>query len=427
MSKRNKNREQEELKQEQARIKSIKHKLLDSYIGEEDVEALNLFEHNGSEFYRDCEEIGKGIDSGFKGLNEKLGGGLPAGFCIIGGGSGVGKTALAQQLALNMAINGQDKGGYTGQEHNNRLIIFVSLEMGLASLTARFLSHIYANYIDIPPAPYNKLSVKSILSLEYQGIDENPEINFNITAKITESKRILKQYGNRLILINSPFGVKVEHIQALYEHYKLEAIKQGQQPPVLIIDYLQAIAPSNDNATDKQNIDHTIRTLKILQDRNNALVIALSSLNRASYNEPISKSSFKESGSIEYTADTLIGLELYTDRESLRQQKDILNLSADELFNARTRYIMESPNPRPIALRILKNRLGTEASLYYSFCGKSMTFKETTKEEAKTMAQGYDFSKSKEPFKTPAKNKATPEKTKTPATIRGMKATINAR
>lgn len=70
-------------------------------------------------------------------------------------------------------------------------------------------------------------------------------------------------------------------------------------------------------------------------------VVIISSLGRNSYNKPISIDSFKESGSIEYSADTLIGLQYQGVGEK--------NFDIESAKNM---------NPRKVELCILKQRTG---------------------------------------------------------------------
>lgn len=71
-------------------------------------------------------------------------------------------------------------------------------------------------------------------------------------------------------------------------------------------------------------------------------VVIISSLGRASYTKQISIDSFKESGSIEYSADTLIGL----------QYQGV----GEKNFDIESAKIM---NPRKVELCILKQRIGS--------------------------------------------------------------------
>ena len=50
--------------------------------------------------------------------------------------------------------------------------------------------------------------------------------------------------------------------------------------------------------------------LKRLQREHNLVMFLISSLNRENYMLPITEANFKETGSIEYTADVIFGLQL---------------------------------------------------------------------------------------------------------------------
>lgn len=123
---------------------------------------------------------------------------------------------------------------------------------------------------------------------------------------------------------------------------------------VVIIDYLQYILCGN-NGSDKQVIDMITKRLKELSKILNLSVVAISSLNRANYSGCITMESFKESGSIEYTSDILIGLE-YTNN------------------NANDRDMEARKNPRRITLTILKNRYGALGKVNMDFYTTYHTF-----------------------------------------------------
>ena len=129
-------------------------------------------------------------------------------------------------------------------------------------------------------------------------------------------------------------------------------INKTGNKPVVLIDYLQILAPYNDRASDKQNIDTSIRELKRLSRDFKIPVMVISSLNRESYKDEISESAYKESGAIEYTCDVLLGL----------QFKGVRDKKAFNLQEAKR------SNERDIELLILKNRngeTGNKISLKY--------------------------------------------------------------
>lgn len=92
--------------------------------------------------------------------------------------------------------------------------------------------------------------------------------------------------------------------------------------PVLIVDYLQVIKSGEDTGklSDKQLVDMSVTELKNISLKFNIPVIAVSSLNRASYSKEISFDAFKESGSIEYGCDVLIGLQ-FNEKSNINDAK----------------------------------------------------------------------------------------------------------
>ncbi|MCD7908880.1 MAG: hypothetical protein LUH04_14600, partial [Clostridium sp.] len=111
--------------------------------------------------------------------------------------------------------------------------------------------------------------------------------------------------------------------------------------PVVIVDYLQILAPPSERATDKQNTDKNVLELKRLSRDFKIPVIGLSSFNRANYREAVTMEAFKESGAIEYSSDVLLGLQLKGAGE-----KDFDALAEKD------------KNPRRVELVVLKNRQG---------------------------------------------------------------------
>ena len=90
-----------------------------------------------------------------------------------------------------------------------------------------------------------------------------------------------------------------------------EHIELTGRRPVVIVDYLQILAPYDVRYSDKQNIDKDVLELKRLSRDSVIPVVAISSFNRDSYKGGESKTdltSFKESGAIEYGSDVLLAM-----------------------------------------------------------------------------------------------------------------------
>ena len=119
---------------------------------------------------------------------------------------------------------------------------------------------------------------------------------------------------------------------------KVSAFCAQHESPVLFLDYLQLVAPARAGMTEKQTADAAVAMLKQLARRYDMPVIAASSLNREAYRPGSAEpglSAFKESGSVEYSADLLLVLKYRTDAD--RENKTA---------------------SRHLALTILKNRFG---------------------------------------------------------------------
>ena len=119
---------------------------------------------------------------------------------------------------------------------------------------------------------------------------------------------------------------------------KVSTFCAQHESPVLFLDYLQLVAPGRAGMTEKQTADAAVAMLKQLARRYDMPVMAASSLNREAYRPGSAEpglSAFKESGSVEYSADLLLVLKYRTDAD--RENKTA---------------------PRHLALTILKNRFG---------------------------------------------------------------------
>ena len=112
--------------------------------------------------------------------------------------------------------------------------------------------------------------------------------------------------------------------------------------------------------SDKQAVDYNVMELKRISRDFKIPIIGISSLNRQSYKEKISMTSFKESGAIEYSSDILIGLQL----KGVGGE----NFDVDEA---------KAKDEREIELVILKNRNGkTGVKIGYTFNPKFNSFDE---------------------------------------------------
>ena len=98
----------------------------------------------------------------------------------------------------------------------------------------------------------------------------------------------------------------------------MSAFCEQHESPVLFLDYLQLVAPARTGMTEKQTADAAVAILKQLARQYDMPVVAASSLNREAYRPGSAEpglSAFKESGSVEYSADLLLVLKYRTDAD----------------------------------------------------------------------------------------------------------------
>lgn len=277
--------------------------------------------------------------TGFMQLDEQLGGGLYEGLYIIGAISSLGKTTFIMQIADQIAQQGQD-------------VLIMSLEMSKFELMSKSISR--ETFIEALDNNISESNAKTC-----RGITETSRwkyYNEFETALIQKAMGKYFQYGEH-IFMNEGIGEigAAEVREATEKHIKLTGNK-----PVVIVDYLQILAPYNDRASDKQNTDRAVLELKRISRDYKIPVIAISSFNRASYSLAVTMEAFKESGAIEYSSDVLMGLQLKGAG------------STDFDVNK-----AKQQDPREIELKILKNRNGaTGKSVFYEYKPMFNHFKE---------------------------------------------------
>lgn len=237
------------------------------------------------------------MSTGIAGLDKALDGGLHAGLTVLGAVSSMGKTSLMLQMADMLAAAGRN-------------VLFITIEMSRMELIA-------------------KSAVRGTRERARSLLD----------GKLPEEKvrGLISAYRQKT-------GGRVElwepdaPLTPAFLDEKVSAFCAQHESPVLFLDYLQLVAPARTGMTEKQTADAAVAMLKQLARRYDMPVMAASSLNREAYRPGSAEpglSAFKESGSVEYSADLLLVLKYRTDAD--RENKTA---------------------PRHLALTILKNRFG---------------------------------------------------------------------
>jgi len=260
------------------------------------------------------------IPTGFNKLDASLDGGLYPGLYILGAVSSLGKSTLVLQIADQIAQSGRD-------------VLIISLEMSRYELMSKSISrHTFLDVIENRGRVQDAKTARGITTgSRYEKY--NPQELELIDRAISTYRK----YTGHLFIYEGVGDIGVKEVVEKVERHK----RITGNIPVVIIDYLQILAPADIRATDKQNTDKNVLELKRLSRDSNIPVICISSFNRQSYKEAVSEGAFKESGAIEYGSDVLIGL-----------QFEGAEKGNVDLTERKREY------PRKIELVILKNRNG---------------------------------------------------------------------
>ena len=217
-----------------------------------------------------------GVPTGLTDLDEKLGGLHKSDLVILAGRPGMGKTALATNIAYHAAQNLLSR-----QEKSS--IAFFSLEMSSEQLSTRILSE--QARIKSDDIRRGKVTESEI----NRNIETSRNI-YNLPLYIDETPAItISTLSNRARRIKRLFGLNL-----------------------IVVDYIQLMrAPNSNNRGDNrvQEVSEITQGLKALAKELKVPVLALSQLSRAVESRDDKKpqlSDLRESGSIEQDADVVM-------------------------------------------------------------------------------------------------------------------------
>ena len=284
----------------------------------------------------------KCIPTGIKSFDDAILGGLRFGTYVMGGIPSCGKSTLAWQIASYIAENGN-------------IVVYVSLEMSEIYLVSKSI----ARGLEAKRRKKGKKAEeRSISATDILFGSENVSVEDRREIKEAEDQ-FYNQAGENLIILENSIGSNMtsETITHKIEQIVEEVMKKyGREKNIAVfVDYLQIIPTQNSVANDKMAVDSNMAAFQLMANTLKIPVFIISSLGRNSYNKPVTLESFKESGSIEYSADTLIGL----------QYQGI----GDKNFDLNS---AKSENPRKVELVLIKQRMGAISDSiqldYYPAC-----------------------------------------------------------
>jgi replicative DNA helicase len=264
------------------------------------IKLRNKSDYLNNHFQIDKEKRSKqqSILTGIKDLDNKLP--IRRGVYLLGGLPSIGKSSLAMQFA----------DAFAEQGHH---VLFFSLEQTEYDLTVKSINRIM-----------NKESVSE-----------------------ADAMKTYLAFANNITTVTSEQSITVEDIVETVK----ELLDNQAMKPIIFIDYLQLLH-TRKSMGKREEIEEVSRQLVNLSKKYELTLIVLSSLNRANYLSPIDFESYKESGSLEYDADVVIGLQ-YT----LLSDPSFVNISSTD----KKRLLIsqeKAKDNRQVELVCIKNRFG---------------------------------------------------------------------
>lgn len=224
------------------------------------------------------------ISTGFEKLDTKIGGMYKGDMVVLAARPGVGKTALALDIARHASLN-----------NNHRVAIF-SFEMKARSIQHRIIS------------AHAGISAWSL---------RNNRLNKDDKQKVEDARIQLKEaplyLTDQAVLTTTQMRAMARRLQAL----------EGLD--LLIIDYLQLIEPSNHKENKTTQITNISRDLKTIAQELDIPVLVLSQFNREAERSGGMPQLYqlRDSGAIEQDADIVLILHRKKGEEGLLPTTDI--------------------------------------------------------------------------------------------------------
>jgi len=221
-----------------------------------------------------------GVPSGFTDLDALLGGLHPSDLIIVAGRPGMGKTALATNMAFHASrMWAKDKADGAEPKRGSPVLLF-SLEMAASQLSARILSE------------QTEIEMRKIR-----------------TGRFTDSEwdrfvHTAQALGDLPLYIDDTGGISIAQIAA-----RSRRMKREKHIGLIVIDYLQLVEASRRFENRVQEISDVTKGLKALAKELSVPVMALSQLSRGVDNRDDKRpilSDLRESGSIEQDADVVM-------------------------------------------------------------------------------------------------------------------------
>ena len=249
----------------------------------------------------------------------------------IGAKSGVGKSALAVRIAINM---------YKA----DRKVLIVSREMSKRQVAERIL-----------------LSHSGVTKEQY----ENRDFTDKEWVRIVET---MEMFSTDSIIVDDKIST-IQEIKQAVRRYK---------PDVLIVDYIQLLTPSNTKDSRERQVAEISRELKKMTSDFDMVVIQLTQLAEKGIGNyrPSGESYTRESRAIYHDSNIVIYVHHVTEEKEIEIAHNSTALKERQSKEATKEMLkrFEDNGTRLIEMIVDKNRSGSVGSGYYWFSGTEMAY-----------------------------------------------------
>jgi replicative DNA helicase len=247
--------------------------------------SISLIDNNGFDYLEKIDEhcvelqkVFKYIPSGWKWLDERIGGGFLAtgkALYVFYGVTNVGKSIFLGNIATNIL-------------NQNKTVLLISMEMS---------EQVYAKRISaqLSQIPMNNLATEVVLLKD--------KLN-SYKVKHKNSKLIIKEFP--------PKTVSALHLKTYIE----KLINSGIKPDVIVLDYLNLMAPNEKGLSSYEAVKQTTEQVRAMSYQFECPIITATQTNRSGYNEVNpGLETTSESMGLSHTADAQFSI--WTEKEDI--------------------------------------------------------------------------------------------------------------
>lgn len=337
--------------------------------GEEPVPTV---ESNAELFGKFVEEVNKNkalkpLNMGFPILQQNIIAALSSGLIALGAAPSAGKTAFIMQAAYSIATQ------------SGRDVLIFALEMSRNELIARDLSRL----------TYQLGEGRTAAELlRGSTFDSGVQVDFTkkqqeiITKAATEYKALA---GKHIYIFESTGELKASDVDRIARKFT----KDHGAAPVIFLDYLQLLSPEDPRADERRGVTQSVILFKNLSRDLQTPVFVISATARTNYYNSDPEGFGKESGTLEYSADTTLFMQYAACYEEQQARGD-----RDKAREEAAKAAAAADN-RDIVISIIKNRAGRRnVRIRYEYTARYNIFKEKGL-YIKPQSQGTGSKKSK--------------------------------